>query len=101
MNHTIQFVHMSSDKTLADRVRNNLLNLGSKYDWIIKADVFLKKEKDTFNGKGHICEFIMSVPGPSLFASSDAPSFEEAIADVTSAIERQLQQRKAELYRHP
>ena len=98
MQKTIQFVHTNTKKELHDLTIDKLDLLAEKYDWIIRGDVFFKEEKDTTRGRGKICEIRLSVPGPRIFAESDKESFEAALAQTLSEIERQLKKHKAKMY---
>jgi ribosomal subunit interface protein len=80
-------------------VEEKLAYLAGKYEWIINADVFFKKEKET-HGKGHICEIKLSLPGPLVFASSDKDSFESAVAETVNDLDKQLRKRKDTMSKH-
>ena len=99
MQKTIQFVHTDTKKELHDLTIDKLDQLAEKYDWIIRADVFFKEEKDTTRGRGKICEIRLSVPGPRIYAESDKEGFEAALAETLSEIERQLKKHKAKMYK--
>ena len=55
MESIIQFVQTETDETARNLVLEKIEHLSNKYDWLIRADVFFKEEKDTY-GKGKICE---------------------------------------------
>lgn len=99
MKHDIQFVETEVNETLTKMVERKLDALGKKFDWIIRADVFFRREKGTY-GKGKICEIRLSLPGPRMYASTNGKSFEAAITETVSALEKQLEQRKQEMYAH-
>jgi len=80
-------------------VEEKLGHLAEKYEWVINADVFFKKEKET-HGKGHICEMKLSLPGPLIFASSDKDSFEAAVAETVNDLNKQLRKRKDIMHKH-
>ena len=50
--------------------------------------------------KGFICNIRLSVPGPQVFAESNETSFEAAIAETVSDLDRQLSKRKAQMNTH-
>ncbi len=99
MNYNIQFVQTGTVENAENLIVEKLDKLGEKYDWVINADIFFKKEKDT-HGKGFICEAKLSLPGPLIFASSDEDSFEAAAAETINDLERQLRKRKDEMKAH-
>jgi len=80
-------------------VEQKLEKLYSKYDWVIKADIFFKKENDP-SEKGKICTMELSVPGPKIFATSNERNYELAVKETLKDIEVQLKKRKANLKPH-
>lgn len=74
-----------------------LNKLWDKYDFLIKADVFFKKENTSSTDKGRICNIRLSVPGPRLFAEASHGSFEASIAESIDDLERQLRKRKGKM----
>ncbi len=96
MTHDIQFVHTAKNTSAERLVIEKLNGLAKKFDWIIRADVFFKEEKNTY-GKGKICEIRLSQPGPRIFASSDEESFQAAIAETIRDLDVLLEKRKSEM----
>lgn len=96
MESIIQFVQAETDDTAKQLVLEKIEQLSKKYDWLIRADVFFKEEKDTI-GKGKICEIRLSCPGPRIFASSNEESFEASLAETIRDLEVQLEKRKSEM----
>lgn len=80
-------------------MEQKLEKLYSKYDWVIKADIFFKKENDP-SEKGKICTMELSVPGPKIFATSNERNYELAVKETLKDIEVQLKKRKANLKPH-
>ncbi len=72
--------------------------LADAYPFIIRADVFLKREVKNMDG-GYICGIRLSLPGPRIYASSDEFSFENAINNTICDLKDQLQKRKVKLYK--
>jgi putative sigma-54 modulation protein len=99
MKATVQFVNTDSSPYVEELLMKKLNKLFKKYDWILKANVFYKLEKDSV-GKGKICEIRLSVPGPRIFASSDEESFEKATDETIKDLKRQLKTRKGEMNPH-
>jgi ribosomal subunit interface protein len=96
MEITTQFVQTEPNDTANDLVFEKLETLAVHYDWLIRANVFFKDEKSS-NGKGKICEIILSCPGSQIFASSDEESFEMSVAETIRDLEVQLRKRKSEM----
>ena len=99
MEAIIQFVQAERNATAKELVKEKLDKIGEKYDWIIRAEVFFKEEKDS-QGKGKICEIRLSAPGPRIFAQSDRPTFEEAVSETINELEVLLKKRKSEMIEH-
>jgi putative sigma-54 modulation protein len=93
MTVNIQFVNMSTSETMKAYTVKKLKSLSKKYGWILKANVFFKKEKEV-KDKGVVCEIELSVPGPRLFASSNEKNYELAVKNTITDLEIQLKKRK-------
>lgn len=96
MEITTQFVQTETNGTADDLVFDKLENLSKHFNWLIRAKVIFKEEKSS-NGKGKICEIILSLPGPQIFASSNEQTFEIAVAETIKDLEIQLNKRKSEM----
>ena len=99
MEVNIQFIKMQTSETMEAFATKKLNKLSKRYDWIIKAQVSYKLENDPRN-KGRICEIELSVPGPRIFASSNAVNFEIATDETLNDLEKQLRKRKATMRPH-
>lgn len=99
MEAIFQFVQLTKSERLEELTQKKLDKLETKYDWIIRADVFFKKQ-DGMEPKGFICNIKLSVPGPQVFAESNETSFEAAMAETVSDLDRQLSKRKAQMSTH-
>lgn len=99
MESIIQFVQTEKNITAQQLVLEKIEQLSEKYDWLIRADVFFKEEKDTY-GKGKICEIRLSCPGPRIFASSNEASFEASVAETIQDLGVLLEKRKSEMSTH-
>lgn len=93
MKITIQFVNMPTSETMETYTIKKLNGLMKKFDWIIHANVFFKREKDP-KKNGRVCEIELSLSGPRLFASSNEKNYELAVKNTISDLEKQLQKRK-------
>lgn len=99
MKIDIQYVHMATSEWLSENITNRLEKLHHKFDWIIKAQVFLKLDNSN-SGKNQICEIELSAPGPRLFATATEDDFEKAVATTIKELEHQLKRRKDTLANH-
>jgi len=84
-----EFVKMRVSDAMEIMVNEKLAALKSRYDRIIRAKVFYKKDKDP-NAKNFICEIELSFPGENLFAVSRATELPLAITETIKELERQL-----------
>ncbi|MDX1328836.1 MAG: ribosome-associated translation inhibitor RaiA [Arenibacter sp.] len=99
MNINFEYVDVKASARLEEMVTKRLEKLEDKYDFIVRADVFFKKENSASN-KGFICSVKLSAPGPLLFAESNNEKFEMSIAESIDDLERQLQKRKGKMKTH-
>ncbi|MBZ9631738.1 ribosome-associated translation inhibitor RaiA [Salegentibacter sp. LM13S] len=99
MEAIYQFVKLDKSEQLQDFAQKKLDKLETKYDWIVKAQVYFKKE-EAQDPKGYICNIKLSAPGPQIFAESNENSFESATAETVRDLERQLSKRKGQMKTH-
>ncbi|CAL2103346.1 Ribosome-associated translation inhibitor RaiA [Tenacibaculum sp. 190130A14a] len=95
----IEFVKMPVSENLQDYIEKKLHKLYKKYDWLIKAQVFIKYE-NTPTAKGKICEIILSQSGPQIFASSNEENYQVAVKHTVNDLEKQLSKRKQIMMSH-
>jgi len=96
MEINIQFVKMPTSEHMEAFAIKKLQKLAKRFEWIMKADVFYKLEKDP-KGKGKICDIQLSLPGPRIHASSSKEGFEFATDETIRDLEKQLKRRKKEM----
>jgi putative sigma-54 modulation protein len=99
MEITTQFVQIKQNNTADNLVFEKLEQLGKHYSWVIQAKVIFKEDKNT-TGKGKICEIMLSLPGPQIFASSNEESHEAAVTETIRDLEIQLNKRKSIMQKH-
>lgn len=99
MEAIFQFVQLAKSERLEELTQKKLEKLENKYDWIVSADVFFKKQEGEAP-KGFICNIKLGVPGTQVFAESNEDSFEAAMAETISDLDRQLSKRKAQMNAH-
>lgn len=99
MKTNIQFIDMPVSETLSNRIEQNLNKLAEKYNWMIGAEVKLKKE-NTSSPDGNLCEIQLSVPGPYLFVKSRQDNFEKAARVAIDELTVQLEKRKQQILHH-
>ncbi len=93
MKTVFEYTNVSGSERLENLATDKLNYLSDKYPFLIRGDVFFKKENRS-DDTGHICGIRLSAPGPRLYASSDEKNFEEAIAETIRDLNDQLEKRK-------
>jgi putative sigma-54 modulation protein len=93
MQIDIRSLHFTAKPELITFVTEKVKGLSHFNDRIIAADVHLKLE-NADNKENKICEIKLIVPGNDLFAERRSNSFEESIAHVLEALEKQLRKEK-------
>ena len=94
MNINFEYHNVKASNRLEILAAEKLSKLEDKYDFIISADVYMKKENTSSDSSGSICSIRINTPGPTLFAEASHGGFEASIAEVTDSLKRQLQKRK-------
>ncbi|MGB3149969.1 MAG: HPF/RaiA family ribosome-associated protein [Maribacter sp.] len=97
MNINFEYDDVKASNRLEILAAKKLEKLLDKFDFIVRADVFFKKENTSSPETGMICNIRLSMPGPRLFAESSYGSFEASIANSVDDLQRQLQKRKAKM----
>ena len=93
MSITINNVGFSADRKLKEFIETKLNKLSKFYNRITKSTVYLKLE-NSGQVKDKIVEVTVSVPGKVLVSKAEDKSFESAVDECTSSLERQLKKYK-------
>lgn len=91
-----EYNNVMASQGLENLVKEKLEDLEKKYDFVHRADVFFKTENRT-NDKEKICDIRLSMPGPRIFASTNAETFQAALAETIMDLEDQLEKRKQKM----
>ena len=92
-----QYVDVDVSETLSAFTEEKLKKIFNKFEFIIGATVYFKKEEHNHDS-GKICNIELSLPGPRIFATSNERNYEVAVRETISDLERQLKKRK-EVYK--
>jgi len=84
---------VSGSQRLEELAKEKLENLQNKYDFVHRADVFFKTQNRS-DDEEMICDIRLSMPGPRIFASTNAETFEDAMAETIRDLEDQLRKVK-------
>ena len=93
MKIVYEYTNVSGSERLESIVEEKIKSLGNKYPFVIRADVFFKKENNPEDSNKE-CGIRLSAPGPRLYANSVEESFELAISKSIKDLSRQLEKRK-------
>jgi putative sigma-54 modulation protein len=99
MKTEIRYVEALKNDSLEEQLNDKLQGLERKYDWIIDAQVFFKTEKHP-NEENFVCEIKLSVPGQTIFSSSNEINFNKAINSTIQQLGGQLERMKAKMIEH-
>lgn len=91
-----EYDDVSASSSLEAIAKEKLENLHKKFNFVHRADVFFKIQNRTDNDE-KICDIRLSLPGPRVFASTHAETFEAAIAETLRDLEIQLNKTKAKM----
>lgn len=94
MNINFQYHEVSGSARLETMLSEKLEKLEKKYDFIVDADVYFKKENASDPDGRKICSVRLNTPGPVVFAESSTSAFEASVAKVVTELRSQLQKRK-------
>ncbi|WP_291869545.1 ribosome-associated translation inhibitor RaiA [Maribacter sp.] len=97
MNVNFEYDDVKASNRLEIMAAEKLQKLVDKFDFIVSADVFFKKENTADPNTGLVCNIRLSTPGSTLFALASHANFEASIAESVSDLNRQLEKRKAKL----
>ena len=100
MNIHFEYHDVAASQRLETLLTEKLNKLENKYDFIISADVYFKKQNSSNPEIGKICSVRLGTPGPTLFAEGSTATFEASIAKVITELGSQLQTRKEKLKQH-
>lgn len=100
MNINFEYKDVSASKRLEALAEEKLNKLEDKYDFIVNADVYFKKENTSTPDTGMICEIRINVPKTTIFSSSNNGSFEVSISKAANEVKTQLQRRKDKMQTH-
>ncbi|WP_310991890.1 ribosome hibernation-promoting factor, HPF/YfiA family [Aequorivita marina] len=97
MKINFEYHNVTASPRLEAFITERLNKLETKYDSIVSADVYFKKQNATNPEIGKICSVRLSVPGPTIFSETSTASFEASVAKVVTELRTQLQKRKEKM----
>jgi len=100
MNIHFDYHDVTASPRLESFISEKLNKLENKYDFIISADVYFKKENSNNPEQGKVCSVRLASPGPTIFAESSTGTFEASVANVITELGSQLQKKKEKMKSH-
>lgn len=100
MNINFEYHNVNASKRLEEFAKEKLESLYTKFQIIIRADVFFKTENTSSDETGMICNIRLSVPGPRLFAEASNSNFNTSITESINDLEKQLTKKKGKMASH-
>ncbi|NLN25300.1 MAG: ribosome-associated translation inhibitor RaiA [Bacteroidetes bacterium] len=97
MNITFQYHDVAASQRLEAFITERIEKLQTKYDFIVSADVYFKKENARDPEGRKNVGIRLNVPGQSIFAEESTNSFEASIAEVIDELRSQLQKQKGKM----
>lgn len=94
MSITINNVGFSADEKLKNFIEVKLNKLNRFYNRITNSTVYLKLENNSGKIRDKVVEVTVSVPGKVLVSKAEDKSFESALDECTTSLERQLKKYK-------
>ncbi len=96
MNVTINNVGFKADSKLVEFIESKVNKLSKYYNRITSSIVYLKLE-NSGQVRDKVVEITISVPGKVLVSKAEEKSFEGALDECTSSLERQLKKYKEKI----
>jgi len=97
MNIKYEYHDVTASDRLESFTEKKLETIFTRYEFVIRADVFFKTENTSSDETGMKCGIRLSAPGPRLFAESSKENFEHAVSETTDELLRQLKKRKEKM----
>ncbi|WP_420572365.1 ribosome hibernation-promoting factor, HPF/YfiA family [Kordia sp.] len=99
MKVNMQSVNFTVDRKLVDFIQRKMDKLENYYDKVIDSDIYLKVE-NTSAKENKIAEVRVNIPGDDIMVKKQCRTFEEAIDEATSTLQRALLKRKEKVRAH-
>lgn len=91
-----EYDDVSSSDRLEKLVEEKLAKFRERFEFVHRADVFFKTENRSDENE-MFCDIRLSMPGPRIFASSNAETFDSAIIETVKDLEDQLRKVKEKM----
>lgn len=89
-----EYNDVTASRSLETFTEQKLESIFTRFDFVIRADVFFKTENTSSDETGMICGIRLSAPGPRLFAEASHDNFRDAVSETVNELTKQLKKRK-------
>ncbi|WP_431134159.1 ribosome hibernation-promoting factor, HPF/YfiA family [Psychroserpens mesophilus] len=97
MKVIFEYHDVSPSESLEAFTKEKLEPLFTRFEFVIRADVFFKTENTSSDETGKICGIRLSAPGPRLFAEASHDEFHASVVETIDELMRQLKKRKEKM----
>ena len=97
MKINYEYHDVTASESLETFTEQKLESIFTRFDFVIRADVFFKTENTSSDETGMICGIRLSAPGPRLFAEASHDNFRDAVSETTNELTKQLKKRKEKM----
>ena len=97
MDVKFEYHDVTASERLEEYTEQKLQPLFNRFEFLIRADVFLKTENTSSDETGMKCGIRLSAPGPRLFAESSHNTFEQSVSETVDELKRQLEKRQQKM----
>lgn len=99
MQIVIESIDIDLNERQYEYIKKRLNKFFGKQDYITSIDVYVKKAPEK-NENDHLVEAKIFLPGPELYADSEASSYENALNETIDKLRRQLEKYKEKHFSH-
>lgn len=94
MNINFEYHNVSASDNLEIFASKKLDKLFNRYDFIVSADVYFKKQNTADATKGKICQVRLGTPGQTVYTEANNADFEASINEIAKELDILLKKRK-------
>jgi putative sigma-54 modulation protein len=97
MKTNIQTIGFTASEALAAFVREKTAKLSLHFENILTSEVCLSMDKSMTN-ENKVCDMRLVIPGNDLLAKAQCKTFEEAVAQTSDALVKQIEKHKRKIH---
>ena len=97
MKTNIQSIGFTASEALTAFVKEKTAKLSLHFENILSSEVCLSTDKSATN-ENKVCDIRLIIPGNDLLAKAQCKTFEEAIAQASDALVKQIEKHKTKIH---